>query len=107
MGDEKHLHRLRQTLKPLADGGGNRTTDAAVYLVEHQHGRRTHLRERNLQREREARELAAGRDFGQRPKRNTLDGSDLEGDAFETVRTGRFFRKRRQGNALSRAALWR
>ena len=52
-----------------ADGVRHRAADAGVDLVEDQRRRRAAIGQRHLQRQHEARELAAGRDLHQRPGR--------------------------------------
>ena len=83
MGDEQHLRRRGEALQPFADRGRHRAADAAIDFVEHEHRRRARFGKRNLQREREARELAARCDLRETAERRTLDGGDLERHAFE------------------------
>ena len=69
MGDRQHLHALGKPRQPLADGVRHRAADAGVDLVEDQRRRRAAIGERHLQRQQEARQLAAGRDLHQRAGR--------------------------------------
>ena len=72
---------LGEAREPFADCAGDRAADAAVDLVEDHRRRAARLRERDLQREDEARHLAAGRDPGQRAERRAGIGRDFELDA--------------------------
>jgi NAD(P)-dependent dehydrogenase (short-subunit alcohol dehydrogenase family) len=78
----------RQPRQPLADRARHRAADAAIDLVE-DHGRGAALfGQRDLEREDEARQLAARRDLGQRTERCAGIGRDFELDPVAAGRPG-------------------
>ena len=79
MGDHQHLRGIGQTRQPLAHRMGRGPTDAPVDLVEDQGGRGAGARQHHLQRQHEARQLAAGGDLDQRAERRAGVGRHLEG----------------------------
>ena len=89
MRDRDHLGTLGKTRQPRADGVGDRAADAGVDLVEHQRRRRAAIGQHDLEREQEARKLAAGRDLHHRPRPRAGIGLHPELDAIESVRTRR------------------
>ena len=80
VGDDQHLAALGEPVQPLADRAGDRAADAAVDLVEDHRRRAALLGQRDLEREDEARQLAARGDPDQRPERRAGIGRDLELD---------------------------
>ena len=84
MGDQQDLGGFRQALQPFAHRIGHRAADAAIDFVEHQRGGRRDLGQRHLQRQREARQLAARCDLRQRAEGGAFHRRDFEGDAFQT-----------------------
>ena len=81
MGDDQHLAPLGEAGEPLADRAGNRAADAAVDLIEDHRRRASGFGKCNLQREDEARQLAARGNPGQWPEGSTRVGRDFELDA--------------------------
>ena len=80
MGDDQHLRLPRKPRQPLADRARDRPADAAVDLVEDHRPRASRLGQRDLQRQHEARQLAAAGDLGQRSERRAGIGRDFELD---------------------------
>ena len=68
MRHRHHLHLAGQPRQPRADGIGHRAADAGIDFVEHQRRRRAPVRQHDLQRQQEPRQLAAGGDLHQRPR---------------------------------------
>ena len=68
MRHRHHLHLRGEAREPLPDRVRDRAADAGVDLVEHQRRRRAAVRQHDLQRQQEARELAARRDLHQRAR---------------------------------------
>ena len=85
MGHRQHLHALRQPRQPLADRVGDRAADPGVDLVEDQRRRRAAVGERHLQRQQEARQLAARRDLHHRPRPRAGIGAHPELDLVDAV----------------------
>src|SRR5688500_15366010 len=87
VGHGEDLSALRETLELPAQGRGLGAADARVHLVEHQGGPRLLglATGGELQREMDARELAAGGDAGQRPGLLPRVRSELEDDLVQTV----------------------
>ena len=52
VGDQQHLRRSREPLKPLADRGRDGAANAAIHFVEHQDGGRARFGKRDFQRQR-------------------------------------------------------
>ena len=77
--------RAAEPRQPLADRRRGGAADAAIDLVEHQRRHRIGLGQHDLQRQQEARQLAARGDLRQRPRRQAGIGRDLEGDAVEPM----------------------
>ena len=80
--DRQHLRPLGEPLQRVGDRVRRRAADAGVDLVEHHRQPAGHGRDR----ERDARELAAGGGLGDRPERHPRVRADQEGDL---VRAGR------------------
>src|SRR5262245_28395269 len=78
MGDDENLAGGGEAVQPLADRAGDRAADAAVDLVKDHRRRPALLRERDLEREDEARQFPARRDANERPERRAGIGRDLE-----------------------------
>ena len=85
MGHGDHLHLVGEPREPLPDRVRDRAADPGVDLVEHQRRRRAAIRQHDLEREQEARELAAGGDLHQRPRPRARIGLDPEFDAVDAV----------------------
>ena len=99
MGDQQHLGGFGQPLQPLAHRIGHRAADAAIHFVEHQRGGRRGLRQRHFQRQREARQLAARGDLGQRAEGGAFHGGDFEGDLLQAIGRAGLFGQRLQRDA--------
>ena len=84
----QHLHAAREPREPHADRVGHRAADAGVDLVEHQRRRRAAVGQHDLERQQEARQLAAGGDLHQRPRPRAGIGLHPELDAVDAVRPG-------------------
>ena len=84
MGNDQHLRLLGQPRQALADRAGDRAADPAIDLVEDHRARTTGFSQRDLEREDEARQLAAAGDLGQRAERRAGVGRNLELDAVDT-----------------------
>ncbi len=89
VGHGHHLHLAGQACEPRADGVGDRAAHAGVDLVEHQRRRRTAVRQHDLERQQEARQLAAGGDLHQRARLGARVGLHPELDAVEALRSRR------------------
>ena len=89
MRDGEHLHALGEPREPPADRLGDGAAGAGIDLVEDQRRRGAAIGERHLQRQQEARQLAARRDLHQRPGLGAGIGADVEGDPVEAVRRDR------------------
>ncbi len=85
MGHDQNLQAGAETLQPLADRRGDRAADAAVDLVEDQRRHRRGAGQHQLQRQHEARQLAARGDARERPERRAGDGRDLEMHALAAM----------------------
>ena len=83
--DGEHLHALGKPREPPADRLGDGAAGAGVDLVEDERRRRAAVGERHLQRQQEARQLAARRDLHQRAGLGAGIGAHMEGDAVEAV----------------------
>ena len=88
VGDREHLHALGKAREAHADRVGDGAADGGVDLVEDQRRRRAAIGERHLQREQEARELAAGGDLHQRAGPRAGIGADEEGDLVDAALAG-------------------
>ena len=86
MRDGENLHALGEPRQPPADRLGDGAAGAGIDLVENQRRRRAAIGERHLQRQQEARQLAARGDLHQRPGLRARIGADMEGDAVEAFR---------------------
>ena len=86
VGDDEQLRAVRQPVEPLADRAGDRAADAAVDLVEDHRRGAAVLGQRDLEREDEARQLAAAGDPGQRREGRAGIGRDLELDPVAAAR---------------------
>ena len=84
--DGEHLHALGEPREPPADRLGDGAAGARVDLVEDERRRRAAIGERHLQRQQEARQLAARRDLHERAGLGAGIGADVEGDPVEAVR---------------------
>ena len=89
MGHRHHLHLAGQPRQPRADRIGHRTADAGVDFVEDQRRRRALVGQHDLERQQEARQLAAGGDLHQRPGPRAGIGLDPEFDAVVALRPRR------------------
>ena len=74
----QHLALLAQALQRAADGLGHRAADARIHFVEYQRRHRGCLRRHQLDREADARKLAARRHFGERAQRQAGMRGHLE-----------------------------
>ena len=72
-------------MQPLADRRRDRAADAAIDLVEHQGRHRRGARQHHLERQHEARQLAARGDLGERSRRRAGIGRHLEVHALGAV----------------------
>ena len=88
VGHGQHLAVAAQLPHEPAHGLGHRAADAAVDLVEDQGRRLAELAGGDRDRQRDARELAAGSDLADRPRRAARMAGDQELDVFQTVRLG-------------------
>ena len=70
----------------MADDLGDRAADAGIDFVEHHRRHRIEAQRGDLDRQRDARQLAAGGDLAQRPRRLAGIGGDQEFDAFAALR---------------------
>ena len=103
--DDQKLASLGQAGKAVADGRRRGAADAAVDLVEHQAALRADLGEHNLERQQEARQLAAGGDLVERPRIGAGVGGDLEGHPLDPVGTPVVLRLERLQAGLERRLL--
>ncbi len=84
-----HLHACRQPRQPHADGVGDGAADGGVDLVEDEGRRRAAIGQRHLQRQQEARQLAARGDLHQRSGLGAGIGAHMEGDIVDARFGGR------------------
>src|SRR5438105_3963022 len=78
MRDAKNLVPRREAAKLFADDRTEASADVGVDFIEYQHAHAIALRENSLEREHDARKLAAGSDFAQRLRE--LSGVGLHGE---------------------------
>ena len=102
MRDRDHLRALREPRQPHADGVGDRAADAGIDLVEHQRRRRAAIGQHHLERQQEARQLAAGGDLHHRPRPRAGIGLHPELDAIDAVRARRGLDRSRSRWRMSR-----
>ena len=86
--DAQHLARARKLPKLAPDDVGDAPADAGVDLVEHECRDGRCAGARDLDGEADARQLASGRDLGERRERQAGVQLDLELDALEPRRVG-------------------
>ncbi|MNC90439.1 hypothetical protein D3C83_65380 [compost metagenome] len=86
MGDREQLPAARQPGEALADRACHRAADAAVDLVEDHRRRSALLGQRDLEREDEARQLAAAGDLVERREVGARVGRNQELDRVDPVR---------------------
>ncbi len=82
VGHAKHLALLAEPPQRFADRLRHRAAHACVDLVEHERGDRRGFRRHQLERQADARELAAGGDLGERPQGQAGMGSHFVLDIF-------------------------
>jgi hypothetical protein len=89
MRHRHHLDLAGQPRKPRADRVRHRAADAGIDFVEHQRGRRAAVGQHHLERQQEARQLAAGGDLHQRARLGARIGLHPELDAVDALRPRR------------------
>ena len=102
VGHRQQLALRGQPCQPVADGARHRAADAAVDLVKDHRRRAAFLRQRHLQRQDEARQLAAARDLGERGEIGAGVGGDEELDRVHPLRSPALDRQAQHGGAEAR-----